>query len=515
MYIYNINRLISHKLKMSTMDSINKYLIFTNNEKDMVLKDTIKELIKIRGVFSTLTSNGSKRCIRNKVEYYNNIQLKDINTHTASDNLLKNKNIIHSVKEEVIMSEYEKRSLELKKLKLEKQQEAEAKRLALEETKIKEQQEAEAKRLALEELKLKEQHRIEETKIKEQHRLEELKLKEYRETEARKLALEELKFKEQKAIELAKLEQQLKIKELEREQKKELKELDHAFQREENNKNRDLIRATRYPSFENNKYYKNTNIRICGTPANQYLSTDDTFKNLTVASNRAFHDINLDFISHIYNTLKEKSEIVPMLNKNNTIKNIEAINVKHLNNITYSLLADNKLNELENRKIQYEFSTALDYFEYLKNESSSPSVRILDSIADHDISIKTADASFNSIKDKEYYRNPINELKIENDAYKIKCYVCGNTIHFKNRECERLHDIPKSKNGNFQKHNIKLGCSNCNRSMSDDKTVYECRYELFIIQLKKLEVMIEESNGEEKANMLNLLKDMFNIHAEH
>ena len=498
---------------MSIIASINNHLEFTNDIKDLVRKDIIQKLITTRGVLKVLIDNGSKRRIKDKVEYYTNLKLKNTNILVERVADIQNIEIVNTTAaittssvQHIQISEYERRILELKEAKLKQQERLKA-------AELKQQEEMKAAELKQQEemkaAELKQQEEMKAAELKQHLDLELTKLKQEQEMRDAELKQQFLLQEKQFNLELAKMKQEQEEREKDRQQKKELKELDHAFQREENNKNRDLIKATRYPHLQDNSYYKNTNIRIYGTPATQYLSADDTFKNMVVTSNMALHDINLDFIGSLHNTIKNNTESIPILTKQNTTKTIEAISVENLNNITSCILNNQTLTSTELNKVKYEMAKTFDYFEYLKNESASPSVRVLDSITDYDISIKTTPATFKCLKDREYYRNPINDVTVVNDTYKIKCFVCNNLINLNDKECERLHDIPNSKNGSVEKVNIRLGCSNCNRSMSDTKTVYECKYDIFVERLHQIDEIINESDNEDRSNMLLKLKELF------
>ena len=57
--------------------------------------------------------------------------------------------------------------------------------------------------------------------------------------------------------------------------------------------------------------------------------------------------------------------------------------------------------------------------------------------------------------------------------YESKCYIpwCKNTITV--FDFHVGHDIPESKGGTLDIHNLKAICSRCNQSMSDNYTIQE------------------------------------------
>ena len=450
----------------------------TNDCSDVIEKSVIQSLCK-RGVLSALAAIGSKKKMISKVEYFTNVKqiIKEIvksETIPVVETVAEvNMPIAEPLATAVTalpagMTLYEQAALELKAKKLEQQEKFKAQELAQQE------------KLKIQELAAQEKLKIQELEVQEKLKAMDI------------------------SVEMKKIEQTERLQYEEIAAKRELKQMEFTFCEKENNKNRNLVRETTSIQLQyHDNYFKAINLSVFGTPSNQYIGYDDIARNLIITKHSALNKLSSNDILNIKANLDSVvQEVHYVLNNKESVKpmvKLEDCN-KLVNDLIESEVDATKL------KMSYVLSDLSKYFTTIPTTVKSDTDRMVESFSDFLIKTKIEPTSFSTIKKKDYYRTPLNEAYVDNDKFFINCHVCDKNVELESSDTERLHDIPKSKNGNLSRENIKLGCANCNHAMSNKYSVGGFKLKMLMDELK---LMFNDLNTTDKNELFEFVNDLF------
>ena len=152
----------------------------------------------------------------------------------------------------------------------------------------------------------------------------------------------------------------------------------------------------------------------------------------------------------------------------------------------------------EKRKLteSYEITNIKPYLNKVPDNAKSDTKRIFKSLGQENYALKTSPEGRKSAsQDLEYYLYEINGKSHNEDKNKttIKCFTCNTLLDYNTVNVEKLHDIPKSKNGNYSRENIKLGCRACNLAMGSETTLTEFVFVKMLKYLKESCLILGES----------------------
>ncbi len=481
---------------MSIQKFINERIIFTNINSDMISKSMIQSMCTTRGILSTLTNMGAKKKTVNKIEYFTNIKLNDIvdiidNTSNTS-NITTTGHVIINTNNSVKSNANTNTNINTNAINtFNTLQEKEiGNKLTMYESEM---------------LKLKREELDFEKEMRRMEMTSNIELKQ-KEKEAN-IELQQMEKEANKELKIMEMNNDRELKQMKINADVELKKMEFAFYEKENNKNRNLLKETRH--FVNKKLNDFANLKIYGTPSVQYIDMNCAYRSLILATHTAFHRLDTNMISLMKSHMEplKQQQIIYYNNMSQPLNVIPALDFLNVcNQIVDS--NNNNLEDKDNNKLLYTMNPLLEYVDNIRHNSNSDNNRIFNSFIDHQYESKLINEKSNkTMKDKEKYRNIINDAIVDNDdEVIIKCYTCGSKINLNSKMCERLHDLPKSNGGSFSIENIKLGCSNCNRNMSNNFNILEYKVKLIIDEVKN---ELQNKINDTEIELLKFVHDMY------
>ena len=328
-------------------------------------------------------------------------------------------------KQEIIISEYEQKLIEMKERKLAQQEKLEAQRIV-----------AEKEREAIRAVTEKEREAIRAATDKE---------------------IADNKIAAKKEIEAKKIEAQVELKMIDVTEK----EKDRAFMREENNKNRRM-----HMTLHHNKYL---DFAVYGNPSQQYIERDSMINVLGFNTYHALCEHKPELLENIMIEAIKVSKSIPVY-ENASSKTIDMIEMsdamKVIEEISKQADAPAVLNLIDNIEKIQQVAVADDCRTIPSRYSSKKSTQD-----------KTKHASS---KDKLKYLKAVNKLREQDGKLFIQCACCHLEIDLQSSGCHRAHDIPKADGGDWSADNVYLTCATCNSTMSDHMSVLDFKVDLYV-----------------------------------
>jgi hypothetical protein len=240
----------------------------------------------------------------------------------------------------------------------------------------------------------------------------------------------------------------------------------------ENNKNRLMTSTTRF-----NEYL---DPRIYGTPSQQYIAMDSLQNTLQFRIFMATREIKSIAVSDsIKSDLVENIEV----KEDNITKKVDAIRTQNIPEIIKDIVSKYD----DNEKIEYVMNPLSGKITDFNQETCNGNKRVFPTIFEEQLQ-KNNNSTKKSLHDKVYLaeQSKLCNLSKKDNKIHVNCFCCDIAIPLLDAMCQRGHNLPKSKGGSNDQHNIELICSNCNISMGDNNTVYEYLANLYEVKLKTI-----------------------------
>jgi hypothetical protein len=215
------------------------------------------------------------------------------------------------------------------------------------------------------------------------------------------------------------------------------------------------------------KFNKYTDFRVYGSPARQYIACDSAMDVLGFNLYNTTGIVEKATLKIIEDAIANISESIPVIERG-SMSNINAIDVSNISQIVDAIASQSNIH-LESiiDKATFIQDTAIaDEHRHIKNEYTTKKE-------------KQQPTKYSKMKPKTEYLRALNEVRMEGDRMKIKCYCCQKEIFLDSSACHRSHDIPRSDGGDCSKDNIYLCCSTCNHDMSDELSVIEYKTQIY------------------------------------
>ncbi|ETL90117.1 hypothetical protein L917_11069 [Phytophthora nicotianae] len=283
-------------------------------------------------------------------------------------------------------------------------------------------------------------------------------------------AIEANSVKEMKAMDLAWKKEKAERQEAE-------KVRDREFWAEQNNKNRKMY-------VESERWNNYLDMRVYGTPSKQYITSESLFDNLDFRVFDAMGKVDASSRALLLDEIKSAATTIPVWEQESA-RACEVVDVDRV-----SKLVDDVMEKIEASReaLREAFQPIQELLGRIPAIASRDDRRFVDTEFDRSLAVQSPDKHPTMKTDKRAYIREANRAYMKGGDTRIRCYCCHADVSLKSSACHRSHNIPRSAGGDWSADNVYLCCATCNADMADRFTVLEYKVELFIRELRAMQI---------------------------